>query len=104
MGRNLARICSRLLLFRYWVAESWPPLRMPLASVTLMFFTAFTRIAWAWVTAASAALFMLASSCVTWSPMPNILQLVSDLAQVAWQVRCFTSGVVTEAAGVRPVA
>ncbi|MNL63039.1 hypothetical protein D3C87_1871280 [compost metagenome] len=62
IGRNLARICSRLVLFRYWVAESLPPLRMPLASSTDIFFTASTRIGWAWVTAVSAALFMLVSS------------------------------------------
>ncbi len=44
---------------------------MPLASATVIFFTASTSRPWACGTAASAARFMLASSWSTWAPMPN---------------------------------
>ena len=79
MGRNPARSCSRLVLFRYWVAESSGPERMPLASCTVIFFTASTSSAWASGTAASAALFMLASSWSTWAPMPIIFMVLAAL-------------------------
>jgi len=52
---------------------------MALASLTVIFFTASTRIAWACGTAASAALFMLASSSSTCSPMPIIFMVCAAL-------------------------
>ncbi|MNN59148.1 hypothetical protein D3C81_1742440 [compost metagenome] len=79
MGRNLARSCSRLVLFRYWVAASSGPARMPLASCTVIFFTASTSRAWACGTAASAAWFIVASSCSTWAPMPIIFMVLAAL-------------------------
>ncbi|MNC58034.1 hypothetical protein D3C75_1077390 [compost metagenome] len=59
-----------------------PPLRIPLASSTLIFFTASTSNAWACGTAASAAWFMLVSSCSTWAPMPYFFMALAALPRL----------------------
>ncbi|MNV83919.1 hypothetical protein D3C71_1777560 [compost metagenome] len=72
---------------------------MPLASVTLMFFTASTRIAWACGTAASAALFMLVSRASTCSPLPNIFIALAALPRLPGS-SMRTSGLLLKPPGV----
>ena len=71
MGRNFARSWSLVVRLKYWVAESCPPVRMALASCTLIFFTESTSSALASGTAASAARLSVRISSSACLPMPN---------------------------------
>ena len=66
-----------VVFFRYWVAASFPPVRIAVASEKERFFTAFTKIGLASITASSAALFRSFTPSSERLPNPILLRVLS---------------------------